>query len=54
VTELEKLALSVAMLTAAVGQLMTQIDSIQHDLDDLRDIWRGCACFGTQDQIEVP
>lgn len=53
-TEIEKLALAVAMLTASVNQLFNRMDSLQRSVQDLQDVFRGCACFGTQDQTEVP
>lgn len=53
-TEIEKLALAVAMLTATVHQLFEIVHGLQHEVQDLKDIFRGCACFGTNDQTEVP
>lgn len=53
-TEIEKLALAVAMLTATVNQLFEQVAQLNHDMQDLNDVFRNCACFGTQDHIEVP
>ena len=53
-TELEKLALAVAMLTATVNQLFEATHKLERDVQDLMDVFRGCACFGTQDQTEVP
>lgn len=53
-TELEKLALHVAMLAAAVGQLMEQVEKLHREMLDLRDIFRNCACFGVDDGTEVP
>jgi len=49
----EKLSLTVAMLALTVGQLMEQIERLRCEVQDLKDIFRGCACFGTQDQTEV-
>jgi len=49
----EKLALNVAMLALTVGQIMEQIERLRREVQDLKDIFRGCACFGTQDQTEV-
>lgn len=53
-TEIEKLALAVAMLTATVNQLFEQTEKMHREVQDLMDVFRGCACFGTQDQSEVP
>ena len=49
----EKLALNVAMLALTVGQLMDHVERLRREVQDLTDIFRGCACFGTQDQTEV-
>lgn len=49
----EKLSLTVAMLALTVGQLMDQVEKLRREVQDLQDIFRGCACFGTQDQTEV-
>jgi len=54
VTELEKLALAVAMLTATVHQLFEATHKLERDVQDLMDVFRGCACFGTNNQSEVP
>lgn len=50
----EKLTLHVAMLAATVGQLMEQVERLHREVLDLKDIFRGCACFGTGEQTEVP
>ena len=52
-TSEEKLSLTVAMLALTVGQLMDQVEKLRREVQDLQDIFRGCACFGTQDQTEV-
>lgn len=49
----EKLSLTVAMLALTVGQLMEHVERLRVEVQDLKDIFRGCACFGTQDQTEV-
>lgn len=46
----EKLSLTVAMLALTVGQLMEQVEKLRREVQDLTDIFRGFACFGTQDQ----
>ena len=50
----EKLTLHVAMLAATVGQLMEQVERLHREVLDLKDIFRGCACFGVADSTEVP
>lgn len=52
-TEIERLALAVAMLTANVHQVLNQLEVLQREVQDLKDVFRNCACFGTQDQMEV-
>lgn len=49
----EKLSLTVAMLALTVSQLMDHVEMLRREVQDLQDIFRGCACFGTQDQAEV-
>lgn len=49
----EKLALNVAMLALTVGQIMEQIERLRREVQDLQDIFRGCACFGTGESMEV-
>lgn len=51
-TEIEKLALAVALLTADVAQLHEQVDELQRVVNDDRDIFRNCACFGAADSME--
>lgn len=48
----EKLSLTVAMLALTVGQLMEQIERLRCEVQDLKDIFRGCACFGTGGEDE--
>jgi len=48
----EKLALNVAMLALTVGQIMEQIERLRCEVQDLKDIFRGCACFGTGGEDE--
>lgn len=49
----EKLSLTVAMLVLTVGQLMEQIERLRCEVQDLKDIFRGCACFGVDDGTET-
>ena len=49
----EKLSLTVAMLALTVGQLMDQVEKLRREVQDLTDIFRGCACFGTGESMEV-
>ena len=52
-TEVGKLALAVAMLNTAVNQLFDTISHLEHRMQDLEDIFRGCACFGVDDGTEA-
>lgn len=52
-TELERVALAVAMLTATVHQLYEFTQQLQREVQDLKDVFRGCACFGTDEQTEI-
>lgn len=49
----EKLALNVAMLALTVGQLMDHVERLRREVQDLQDIFRGCACFGVDDGTEA-
>ena len=49
----EKLSLTVAMLALTVGQLMDQVEKLRREVQDLTDIFRGCACFGTIENPET-
>lgn len=49
-TELERLALAVAILTARVNQMFEHVSELKHKVQDLQDIFKGCACFGTDEQ----
>lgn len=51
-TSEEKLSLTVAMLALTVGQLMDQVEKLRREVQDLQDIFRGCACFGTGGEDE--
>ena len=50
----EKLALIVAELEDQVVRLRDEVIKLRRDLDDTRDILRGCACFGTDDGEDKP
>ena len=49
----EKLSLTVAMLALTVGQLMDHVERLRREVQDLKDIFRGCACFGVDDGTET-
>lgn len=53
-TEFEKLALTVSAMIVVIDRLSDQMDMLQNTVQDLQDIFRGCACFGTATPTEVP
>lgn len=46
----EKLALAVALLTASITQLFDQVAELKRQMQDLQDIFKGCACFNADEQ----
>lgn len=52
-TEIERLTLALAMLTARVDQLIDEVDRLRSLTIDARDIFRNCACFGADDMTGV-
>ncbi len=49
-TQIERLALEVGQLRTGVCEIVEEIDLLTMEMRQLQDIFRGCACFGTQDQ----
>lgn len=53
-TDTERLALAIAILTAQVAQMLAEVHRLQREVQDLKDVHLNCACFGLDDQQEVP
>jgi regulator of replication initiation timing len=46
-TQIERLALEVVQLRTEVVEIVEEIDLLTLEMQELKDIFRGCACFGT-------
>ena len=53
-TQIERLSLEVGQLRTEVVEIVEEIDLLTMEMQQLQDIFRGCACFGTGEQTEVP
>lgn len=52
-SEIERLALALAILAAQVAQLADDVQHLRCEVLDCKDVYRNCMCFGI-DQTEVP
>lgn len=51
-TQIERLALEVVQLRTEVVEIVEEIDLLTLEMQELKDILRGCACFGTGGEDE--
>ena len=51
-TQIERLALEVGQLRTEVVEIVEEIDLLTMEMQELKDIFRGCACFGTGGEDE--
>ena len=51
-TQIERLALEVGQLRTGVVEIVEEIDLLTLEMQELKDIFRGCACFGTGGEDE--
>lgn len=51
-TQIERLALEVGQLRTGVCEIVEEIDLLTLEMQELKDIFRGCACFGTGGEDE--
>ena len=51
-TPIERLALEVVQLRTEVVEIVEEIDLLTLEVQELKDIFRGCACFGTGGEEE--
>ena len=49
-TPIERLALEVVQLRTEVVEIVEEIDLLTLEMQELKDIFRNCACFGAGDQ----
>jgi cell division protein FtsB len=53
-SDIERLSVAVALLSAQVAQMLAEVHRLQREVQDLKDVHLNCACFGLDDQQEVP
>jgi len=46
-TQIERVVLEVTRLSAECCELIDEIDLLTMEVQELKDIFRSCACFGT-------
>ena len=51
-TQIERLSLEVGQLRTEVVEIVEEIDLLTMEMQQLQDIFRGCACFGTGGEDE--
>lgn len=42
----EKLALALAEIQREIASIQSQVTQLAREVQQMTDIWRGCACFG--------
>ena len=52
-TQIERLSLEVGQLRTEVVEIVEEIDLLTMEMQQLQDIFRGCACFGTVENPET-
>lgn len=45
-TDTERLALAIAILTAQLAALAAEVHRLAKEVQDCKDVYRNCACFG--------
>jgi len=49
-TQIERVALEIGQLRMEVCELVEEIDLLTVEMQELKDIFRSCACFGTNQE----
>lgn len=49
-TQIERVVLEITRLSAEMCELIDEMDLLTMEMQELKDIFRSCACFGTNQE----
>jgi len=52
-TDIERIALAIALIHVQMAELLSEIHQLRGEVQDCKDVYRNCACFGVT-TTEVP